>query len=57
MKKILGEVVSVAFWILFLSIMGIVTINPVEEWGPKFEKVETFGPIEQQDSIQIKVIK
>lgn len=57
MKKLLGEIVSVAFWILLLNIAGVITINPVEEWGPKFEKVETFGPVEQQDSIILKPIQ
>lgn len=57
MKKVLGEVVSVAFWIFLLMICGVITINPIEEWGPKFEKVETFGPVEQQDSIVIKSIQ
>lgn len=57
MKKnnLLGEIVSVVFWILILAFFKVITINPIEEWGPKFERVETFGPV-QQDSIKLTPI-
>ena len=58
MKKnnLLEKIVFVVFWILILAFFKVITINPIEEWGPKFERVETFGPVEQQDSIQLTPI-
>lgn len=56
MKKVLGEVINVAFWLFIMALMNVITINPIEEWGPKLEKVETFGPVQQQDSIKLTPI-